>query len=922
MDREGQDRPRGRGRARLSGEGFAMEVGARLNAIDLPLARRLLQDSLFDAAFYRGEAKLGANEDGFAHYYTHGFRAGLRPNPVFDPAFYVEANPDAASVVPLLHYAVLGEPAGRDPSALFDVAWYRLTYGAERPLAHYLAHRFGPYSPIPEFDAAYYLKTYPDVGAARLDPFLHYMHFGFREFRKPFAGFNPRLYALRHLAGDRGANPVAHMRATGAAPAAAPSPPSAFDAVRRFARPGAAFERLAPAPEAAPLARVLAFHLTQFHRIPENDAWWGEGFTEWTHMARGQPRFAGHYQPRIPGRLGFYDLADPAVLRAQGVLARNAGIAGFVFYTYDFDGRRLLEKPLEAFLAAPDIDIGFCLMWANENWTRRWDGAESEVLIAQTYDPADEPRRCAEFARHFRDPRYVRLGGRPLLMVYRGGLIPDARQALARWRRLFAQRHGEEPIFVMAQTFDDVDPRPLGFDAAVEFPPHKLTRGLPQVYDSLDIFDESFEADAFAYADLVEASLAEPAPDFPLIKTAVPSWDNDARRQGQGLTLVGSTPRQYERWLGELVAGAAPFFGERLVCVNAWNEWSEGAYLEPDVHFGAAYLNATARAVRGVVPPKARLAVLGGSPRLAALARRLAAEFGLAVALDDAVGAEAALTDSAADVAARTQAGLRVAYAPDAAPDLDALRRAAATVLASAFADAGRTEADAAKCLADLAPADGADPLARALFARLWPATPKISVVVVPSFAPDLAAALACVFAQTHPVWEVIVIAADEAALDAVDAAARAADREASLLLDPTAAPWRRAGELASGDCVWIVPADALCDPTCLARLAAPLGADARLALSFCDSRPVDRQGRPLHAAPTPLDMARRSLFDRTLSGADLAALAPPRPAAVLWRRDALASGDDFDALWRGFAAAPDVRARHVAEALNFVRRP
>ena len=315
--------------------------------------------------------------------------------------------------------------------------------------------------------------------------------------------------------------------------------------------------------------------------------------------SRGAPRFAGHYQPRIPGELGFYDLARGDALRAQVEMAKAAGIGGFVFYYYDFDGRRLLETPLEMFLTKPELDIGFCLMWANENWTRRWDGAADEALIVQTYSEASEAPRAADLARHFRDPRYVRLDGRPLLMVYRASLIPDTAASLARWRRLFAA-HGENPIFVMAQTFDDVDPRPLGFDAAIEFPPHKLTKGLPQAFAALEIFDEAFEADVFAYEDLIAASLAEAAPDFPLIKTVVPAWDNDARRQGQGLTLVGSTPRRYQRWLTELIARARPVFGARIVAINAWNEWSEGAYLEPDVHFGAAYLNATARAVFGL----------------------------------------------------------------------------------------------------------------------------------------------------------------------------------------------------------------------------------------------------------------------------------------------------------------------------------
>lgn len=770
-----------------------------LAAVGLDEARRLLGD-LFDARFYRGEARLAADEDAFAHYFRKG--GGLRPNHLFEPQWYVERNPHAASVNPLLHYAVLGEPADRDPSALFDVAWHRRTYAADRPLAHYLGHRFEAVSPIPEFDAAYYLHANPDVAAAGLDPFLHYLHFGYREYRKPSASFNPRLYANRWLANDRAANPLVHLRANKVGVAAAAQRAGLYEAVRRNSRRGLRFEALAPPVSGAPRARVLAFHLTQFHAIPENDAWWGEGFTEWTQLARGQPRFEGHYQPRIPERLGFYDLTDPDVLRAQAALARAAGVAGFVFYTYEFGGKRLLEAPLELFLGLPDIDIGFCLMWANENWTRRWDGAEDEVLIAQDYDEAGEARRCAEFARHFRDPRYVRLEGRPLLMVYRAGLIPNAAATMARWRRLYAAL-GETPVFVMAQTFDDLDPRALGFDAAVEFPPHKLTRGLPQIYDALEIHDEGFEADVFAYDDLVAASLSEPAPEYPLIKTAVPSWDNDARRQGKGLTLVGSTPGKYERWLSALVERARPAFGEKIVCVNAWNEWSEGAYLEPDVHFGAAYLNATLRAVYGLPAAKA-------------------------------------------------------------------------------------------------APVDAA----------------KISAFVLHRGGSFPAQRLRSLLAQTYPVVEIVVLDEGENSLGAVEAEARAAERDVTLGLD-VADGLGQAARMAGGDFVWIVDLHGRSDPGFLATLVAPLLADPRIVFAFCETAAVDADLRPVHVRPTIVAPPQRpaSFADRVFEGAEYLARwgAAPSLSATLWRRTALAAAPDARAL----AAAPGARVYHVAEGLD-----
>ncbi len=248
-------------------------------------------------------------------------------------------------------------------------------------------------------------------------------------------------------------------------------------------------------------------------------------------------------------------------------------------------------------------------MWANENWTRRWDGSEHEVLISQDYHEADEPALVAEFVRHFRDARYIRLGGRPVLMVYRAGLIPRTAEAVGRWRTLFRQ-HGEDPVFIMAQSFNERDPRPAGMDAAVEFPPHKLTHGLTLLNPGLKMLDFAASAEVFAYDDVAQATDLATQP-YPLIRTAVPGWDNDARRQGTGMVLHGATPAAYQAWLRRLVDAAVqqPVCGEALVCVNAWNEWAEGAYLEPDVHFGAAFLNATARAV--TMPPRPRVLLVG-----------------------------------------------------------------------------------------------------------------------------------------------------------------------------------------------------------------------------------------------------------------------------------------------------------------------
>ncbi|MGA0605339.1 glycoside hydrolase family 99-like domain-containing protein [Phenylobacterium sp. VNQ135] len=379
--------------------------------------------------------------------------------------------------------------------------------------------------------------------------------------------------------------------------------PSPLDEHARFTAPSPDFEEvdadilqdIAAAPTSAdPL--LIAFYLPQFHAIPENDRFWGKGFTEWRQLARGAPRFPGHYQPRIPRDLGFYDLSDPDILRRQAGMARAAGVGAFAFYYYAFAGERVLERPLENLLAS-DIEMPFLLIWANENWSRTWTGSTSDVLLRQDYEPEHEDALLADLARHMADPRYVRLEGRPLFVIYKAGDVPRPRETFARWRAKWAAM-GVEPLIFMAQTFGRHDPRPFGLDGALEFPPHKLGSIAPR--RTVDAFSADFAGIAYDYDAFIGASLQEPAPPFPLIKTAVPMWDNDARRPGRGSCLTGMSPAKYETWLGALFdrATANRVGGRAIVAVNAWNEWAEGAYLEPDVHFGGAFLNATARAVK------------------------------------------------------------------------------------------------------------------------------------------------------------------------------------------------------------------------------------------------------------------------------------------------------------------------------------
>lgn len=340
--------------------------------------------------------------------------------------------------------------------------------------------------------------------------------------------------------------------------------------------------------------RTIAFYLPQFHPIPENDLWWGKGFTEWTNVTRAVPQFIGHYQPRLPGDLGFYDLRVPDIMRQQVEIARDYGIRGFCFHHYWFGGQRLLEMPVRNLLLNPDIDIDFCLCWANENWSRRWDGSESDILMAQDHSPEDDIEFIDDLIPSFKDKRYIRVDGKPLLIVYRATLLPDIAATAKRWRERVREYGIDDLYLVAAKSFDVGNPRAFGFDAGVEFPPHQAA-GVKSANDRYQIINPDFNGKIFEYADLAARyGKLDPA-EFICHKTVSPSWDNCARKLSNAHTFVNSTPESYARWLDEAleVTMRRPP-AERLLFINAWNEWGEGAYLEPDRRFGYSYLNATA----------------------------------------------------------------------------------------------------------------------------------------------------------------------------------------------------------------------------------------------------------------------------------------------------------------------------------------
>ncbi len=354
-------------------------------------------------------------------------------------------------------------------------------------------------------------------------------------------------------------------------------------------------------------ARVLAFYLPQFHPISRNDLWWGKGFTDWTNVARALPSFEGHYQPHLPADLGFYDLRRVEVLGEQQALARRYGVEGFVVYYYNFGATRLLEQPMETLLARPEIDFHYALCWANENWTRHWDGGAKSPLLEQQYDEATLDSVAADFIRFAADPRAIRVDGRPMVLIYRPLLIPGIAAVTARLRLRFREAGCPAIHLVYVESMEaiqkQVRPADLGFDACVEFPP----QGVAEAYKkSVVPLKARWEGGLYDYAGTASRASLRAAVGYARYPAVVPSWDNTPRQPLKGTTLVGSSPEVFQAYVEQKLEEMMKFHvgEERFLFVNAWNEWAEGAHLEPDRGYGHRWLAALRQGLlaKGLAP--------------------------------------------------------------------------------------------------------------------------------------------------------------------------------------------------------------------------------------------------------------------------------------------------------------------------------
>ncbi len=384
---------------------------------------------------------------------------------------------------------------------------------------------------------------------------------------------------------------------------------AAFEKLERLALPGETKEpfyprtsRYSPSEPLAPVVRVVPFYLPQFHPAEINDEAWGKGFTEWSNVAQGRPMFAGHVQPLVPSELGFYDLRDDQVRHQQLELERYGGVAGLMYYYYWFSGKRVLNLPIERLLKDASLGQPFCLMWANENWTKAWDGRAEDVLVEQRYDLVGAEQFIEDIMPALRDPRYMRIGGKAILSVYRPAQIPNIGEVVETWRRR-AREAGAGELYLLSvdtgKRFDGLEDhyRDFGFDGRMGFPPHGLpwtahpARGLA--------VDKMFLGRILSYQATAKSGISAARSldrgSFPAVMVA---FDNTARKKRQADVWYGSNPYTFRRWLDEIAGAIASRPAEqRIVFINAWNEWAESAVLEPTLRWGLTYL----QAVRSVV---------------------------------------------------------------------------------------------------------------------------------------------------------------------------------------------------------------------------------------------------------------------------------------------------------------------------------
>ncbi len=351
--------------------------------------------------------------------------------------------------------------------------------------------------------------------------------------------------------------------------------------------------------------KLIAFYLPQYHLFPENEKWHGLGFTDWSNVAKALPHFIGHRQPQLPIDVGFYDLAHTDVMKRQVELAKLYGIYGFCFHYYWFSGKRLMEKPIFNWLHDKSIDFPFCLCWANENWSKLWDGGNQEILIKQELHENDDVKFAKDIIPFFKDKRYIKMNNKPLFIVYHPALFKQKRFCkFVDILKKECQNAGVEDLFILITNrmgFQD-DPCQWNADGLVEFPPHGIDGDEVSRIKKKFILNNS-RITVYDFAKYIQEKKYLFETPYNLFKGVFPSWDNTARKAfTRGICFYGETPKLYQQWLTDCLKWTQKHHPteEQFVFINAWNEWAEGAHLEPDTYYGYAYLQATKKALNDV----------------------------------------------------------------------------------------------------------------------------------------------------------------------------------------------------------------------------------------------------------------------------------------------------------------------------------
>lgn len=590
---------------------------------DLAVMRR---SKLFDSKHYllNNPDVKAAGMSPVRHYYNHGWHEGRNPSAHFDTDFYLQQYSDvkASGMNPLLHYLRFGRKEGRLISPKVNekkTATIKTTKSKQistSRIGKKLIKRITSYSDLQlikkseYFDSQYYLITNPDVKTAGIDPSTHYFYHGWKEGRDPSKEFDNQFYITKyHDVRHQNINPLLHYVKFGINEGRE-TKKTINNSIDPNSQP-TTYE----SPDSTPIlsttlpVKLIAFYLPQFHPIPENDKWWGKGFTEWTKVTRAKAYFEGHNQPNLPTDLGFYDLRIPDVMSQQIEMAKTFGIQAFCFHYYWFGGKRLLEKPLNMFLEHTEWDFEFCICWANENWTRRWDGHDKEILMEQNHSPDDDMAFIEAASVYLLDRRYIKINNKPLLIIYRPQLFQNMNETAQRWQKYFTEKHGIGLFLAMVQTFGKFDPKEFGLDGAIEFPPHNI---IPE--DLTENFKcANFRGNIYntlTYINNDNNKIANTS--FTLFRGLMLNWDNTPRKGMFGNIFINNTPENYGKWLSEAIEDTISNSAceqEKLLFINAWNEWAEGTHLEPNLKYGYAYLNETKRRLNSYlklkeIPPK------------------------------------------------------------------------------------------------------------------------------------------------------------------------------------------------------------------------------------------------------------------------------------------------------------------------------